>query len=150
MRLYFDTSVLGALADRDDERRLRMTRGLFDAVGRGRHDAIISNVVQEELAQAPASLHRGIIEQVREVEFELATEDADSTTLFAAYLAARIVPVRYRNDLWHVAVATLARADALVSWNFRHLVNLRTRRAVHAVNLRLGHPLVEIVSPEEV
>jgi hypothetical protein len=38
----------------------------------------------------------------------------------------------------------------LVSWNFRHLVNLRTRRAVHSVNVRLGNPLLEIVSPEEV
>ncbi|MFQ5904471.1 MAG: PIN domain nuclease, partial [Candidatus Binatia bacterium] len=66
------------------------------------------------------------------------------------YGAARIVPLRYRNDLRHVAVATVARVDALVSWNFRHLVNLRTRRAVHAVNVRLGYPLMEIVSPEEV
>ena len=62
----------------------------------------------------------------------------------------RVVPARYRNDLRHVAVATTARVDALVSWNFRHLVNVKTRRAVHAVNVRLGYPLIEIVSPEEV
>jgi hypothetical protein len=61
-----------------------------------------------------------------------------------------IVPERYRNDLRHVAAATAAAADALVSWNFRHLVNIRTRRSVHAVNMRLGYPLIEIVSPEEV
>ena len=40
--------------------------------------------------------------------------------------------------------------DAVVSWNFRDMVNIRTRRAVHSVNLRLGFPLIEIVSPEEV
>jgi hypothetical protein len=57
---------------------------------------------------------------------------------------------RAGNDLRHVAVATVAAADALVSWNFRHLVNVRTRRAVHAVNLRFGYPLIEIISPEEV
>jgi hypothetical protein len=49
-----------------------------------------------------------------------------------------------------VAVATVARVDALVSWNFKHPVNLKTRRAIHATNLRLGYPLIDIVSPEEV
>jgi len=127
-----------------------ITRGLFDIVVQGGHEAVISNVVQEELAQAPAGLHRRIVDQLGQVEFELVAEDRESTALFAEYLAVRIVPARYRNDLRHVAVATVTRADALVSWNFRHLVNVRTRRAVHAVNLRLGHPLIEIVSPEEV
>lgn len=70
--------------------------------------------------------------------------------MFAEYPKTRVVPPRYRNDLRHVAVATVARVDALVSWNFRHPVNLRTRRVVHAVNLRLGYSLVEIVSPGEV
>lgn len=105
---------------------------------------------QEELEAAPPELRREILEEIRGIEFELVAENMDSAGLFAAYLEARIVPPRYRNDLRHVAVATVARVDALVSWNFRHLVNLRTRRVVHAVNLRLGHPLLEIVSPEEV
>jgi hypothetical protein len=111
---------------------------------------VISNVVQEELEQAPADLRRRILQDIRDVEFELAVEDAESRTLFAEYRAVRIVPVRYQNDLRHVAVATLARVDAIVSWNFRHLVNLRTRRAVHGVNVRLGYHLIDIVSPEEV
>jgi hypothetical protein len=62
----------------------------------------------------------------------------------------QVVPSRYRNDLRHVTVASTSHVDAQVSWNFRHLVNIRTRRAVHAVNVRLGYPLIEIVSPEEV
>ena len=50
----------------------------------------------------------------------------------------------------HVAIATLARADAIVSWNFRHLVRLDRIRQFNAVNLRLGYPLVEIRSPREI
>jgi predicted nucleic acid-binding protein len=88
--------------------------------------------------------------RIRGLELELVAEDLESRRLFAVYEQARIVPARYRNDLRHVAVATVARADALVSWNFKHLVNLKTRRTVHATNLRLGYPLIDIVSPEEV
>jgi hypothetical protein len=66
------------------------------------------------------------------------------------YVAARVIPVSSRGDARHVAIATLAGSDALVSWNFRHLVNLRRKRLVHSVNIRLGYPLIELVSPEEV
>ncbi len=150
MRLYLDTSVLGALTDREDPRRVEITRRLFRAVTQGRHAGVISNVVQEELELAPTELQQEILHEIRLIEFELVVEDAASRRLFTEYVATRVVPFRFRNDLRHVAVATAAMVDALVSWNFRHLVNVRTRRAIHAVNLRLGQPLIEIVSPEEV
>ena len=129
---------------------MAITRRLLWAVAARDHEGVISNVVQEELELAPADLREAILHEVRAIEFELAMEDAASRALFAAYQALRIVPARFRNDLRHVAVATIARVEALVSWNFRHLVNVRTRRAIHAANLRLGYPLIEIVSPEEV
>jgi hypothetical protein len=40
--------------------------------------------------------------------------------------------------------------DAVVSWNFRHMVNLERKRLVHSVNVRLGYRLLDIVSPWEV
>lgn len=120
------------------------------AISAGKHGGFISNVVQEELDQAPDPVREAILEEIREVEFELVIEDEESQELFFAYEATGVIPARYRNDFRHVAVASAARVDALVSWNFRHLVNIRTRRAVHAVNVRLGYPLIEIVSPEEV
>ncbi len=150
MRLYFDTSVLGALTDREERRRLALTRALLQDVAAGIHVGILSNIVREELAEAPTTVRQAILDELRAIGFEAAAEDAESRELFREYANMRIVPVRYQDDLRHVAVATVVRADALVSWNFRHLVNVKTRRAVHAVNVRLGYPMIEIVSPEEV
>ncbi len=148
--MYFDTSVLGALADHDEAHRLSLTRALLGDVATGVHVGIVSNVVNEELEQASSDILEIIREGLRRVELQVLLEDEESRTLYAEYVSARIVPVRYQNDLRHVSVATIARTDALVSWNFRHLVNVSTRRAVHAVNVRLGYPMIEIVSPEEV
>jgi predicted nucleic acid-binding protein len=150
VRLYLDTSVLGALLDREDARRVGLTRALLEAISARSNVGVISNVVQEELMQAPEEVRMAIRGEIRDVEFELVLEDEESRALFSAYEATQVVPSRYRNDLRHVAVASASYVDALVSWNFRHLVNIRTRRAVHAVNVRLGYPLIEIVSPEEV
>jgi predicted nucleic acid-binding protein len=149
-RLYLDTSVLGALVDRDEGHRIALTRALLENVAAGVHVGVVSNVVNEELEQASREVLETIRKGLHHVELEALLEDEESRNLFAEYVSATIVPVRYRNDLRHVAVATVARVDALVSWNFRHLVNLRTRRAVHAVNVGLGYPMIEIVSPEEV
>ncbi len=150
MRLYLDTSLLGAVLDRDDPRRVSVSRALLEAIAGQRHVGVISNVVEEELEQAPEAVREGILAEIRAIELELVVESEESGVLLSEYEASAVIPARYQNDLRHVAVASTAQVDALVSWNFRHIVNVRTRRAVHSVNLRLGYPLIEIVSPEEV
>ena len=54
-----------------------------------------------------------------------------------------------RADALHIALATVARVDILVSWNFKHIVNLRWIYADNAVNLKRGHPLLEMRTPRE-
>ena len=48
------------------------------------------------------------------------------------------------------AMATLARVDVLVSWNFKHMVNLQRIRGFSGVNLIRGYGTLEIRSPKEV
>jgi hypothetical protein len=75
----------------------------------------------------------------------LLSDEAD--TLAAAYLAQRVVPRDYEDDAYHVAVCTVARIDFLVSWNFKHLANVRREAGFNAVNLLQGYPPVRIVAP---
>lgn len=49
-----------------------------------------------------------------------------------------------------IAMATLDRVDVLVSWNFKHIVNLNRMRLFNSVNLKLGYPMIDIRSPREV
>jgi predicted nucleic acid-binding protein len=67
-----------------------------------------------------------------------------------AYMAAGIVGARWANDAARVAIATVARADALVSWNFKHLVRLDKMKAYNQINLLKGYGILTIVSPKEV
>jgi hypothetical protein len=68
----------------------------------------------------------------------------------AEYIRQAVVSRRMLADAQHIAVATVARVDVLVSWNFRHIVNLDRIHGFNAVNLRAGYPLLEIRSPLEV
>ena len=79
------------------------------------------------------------------------TELTESAAALAqAYLKAGVVTRRQLVDAQHIAVATLHRVDVLVSWNFKHIVNLTRIHGYNSVNLRRGHPLLEIRTPLEV
>lgn len=74
----------------------------------------------------------------------------DALALIAAYEARGILGTRFREDMLHIALATLAHVDALVSWNFKHIVRLDKIRRFNAVNQERGHKALNILSPREV
>jgi len=71
-------------------------------------------------------------------------------SLVAAYAARKILPAKYEADMRHIALATIAEVDSLVSWNFKHVVRLEKIRLFNAVNVQLGYKVLSILSPREV
>ena len=150
MRLYLDTSVFGAMFDTEPPDRKEKTRMFFRGAEKRQDILYISDVVLDEIARAPEYLRASLEEVISQVRPLVLPEPLEALTLAEAYVVARVVPLKFRDDARHVAIASVARIDALISWNFKHLVNLRRKRLVHSVNVRLGYPLIEVVSPEEV
>lgn len=150
MRLYLDTSVIGALFDSEMPQRIEITRALLRSIIKGKHTGIISNIVLEEIERSPEEFKQKIIAEMRKIPLQIISEDEASADLLEFYEKEGFIRRGARLDLRHLAVATVNGVDAVVSWNFRDIVNIRTRRSVHSMNLRLGFPLIEIVSPEEV
>jgi len=115
----------------------------------GKEELITSNVVAKEIASAPEKireLYEGMPEDCKRT-LPLTQEVEDLTE---AYLCAGVVSRRWREDCQHVALATLAGADAIVSWNFKHLVRVDRIRGFNAINVAEGHAIMQIVSPKEV
>jgi len=146
LRIYCDTSVIGGCLDPEFEAD---SKPLLEAVRRGRLTLLLSDIVLAELADAPApvqqvvqSLPPSAVEKVEITEELLALRDA--------YLAAKILGPRWADDAAHVAAATVARADAIVSWNFQHIVRLAKMKAYNQVNLQQGYGILTIVTPKQV
>jgi hypothetical protein len=66
------------------------------------------------------------------------------------YITENVVGKTSRDDCIHIALATINRADILISWNFKHIVNLERIYGYNSVNLKYGYPLLEIRSPREI
>ena len=74
----------------------------------------------------------------------------EAVELLDAYTARGVLGARFRTDMLHIALATVADVDVLVSWNFRHIVRLDKIRLFNAVNLEQGYKPLSIYSPREV
>lgn len=87
---------------------------------------------------------------VPEEHVELLQLNAEARGLAEDYIEAAVLTARMRADAQHIAIATVGRVDVLVSWNFKHIVNLQRIHGYNSVNLRKGYPMIEIRTPREV
>ena len=115
----------------------------------GRYTAVMSDVTATEVAPAPEfvkSLHQELLG----LPVELVRVDEGAVSLVQCYIERSVLGQRFLNDMLHIALATIAEVDVLVSWNFRHIVRLDKIRLFNAVNLEQGYKPLTIYSPREV
>lgn len=145
-RIYTDTSVIGGCED--EEFRVH-SRRLIEAFVRGDLRLVLSELTLRELAPAPLAV-RSVLAAVPESNIEVLQLRPAAAELAQRYLAEGILKANMLADAQHIAMATIAKVDVLVSWNFKHVVNLPRIHGYHGVNAKLGYASLEIRSPREV
>lgn len=145
-RIYVDASVVGGC---EDDEFSEYSARLMERFFRGEFVLVVSNLTVQELAAAPGEVRRHLA-SVPEAHIEMLQLDTEARELAEAYIAAGVIPAKMRADAQHIAIASVARVDVLVSWNFKHIVNLQRIHGYNSVNLRRGYPALEIRAPREV
>jgi rRNA-processing protein FCF1 len=144
LKIYIENSVIGGYFD--DEFK-EYTHKLFDEFREGKYKPIISSHVITELENgAPETVK----ENLRTLDYEEFAVTEEMEKLAEKYMEQRIVSQNYYSDALHIAVATVIGVDVLVSWNFKHIVNLDKIKLFNSVNLREGYTVLEIRTPREV
>ena len=144
-RIYIDTSVIGGCFD---EEFAPWSNGLMKDFRLGNFKPVVSEVVALEVIGAPKEVQETYAE-VLSMEHEFLDTTAETAELADRYLQREILSSNYYDDAQHIALATVAEADVLTSWNFRHIVHFDKIRQFNAVNLELGYKPIEIRSPRE-
>jgi hypothetical protein len=109
-------------------------------------------VTEEEIDEAPARIARRLRRKISWANLHRVRVRSRSQAheLATAYCRAGVIPSEYFDDALHVAVATLWRADALVIYNFTHIVRLDTMVEVNAINRRERVAEIFLCQPSEV
>ena len=145
-RVYIDTSVVGGQFDKEFSAD---TIPFFNAVANGQLILIVSDLLEAELLRAPQHV-KDFLESLPANQIENIRLTQEAAKLADQYILAKVVGQTSRADCQHIAMATLAKIDVLVSWNFKHIVNLDKIRGYNGINYQLGYNMIEIRTPKEI
>ena len=145
-RIYIDTSVVGGLFDVEFAEGTTL---FFEQVTSGELIIIVSDLLEAELLGAPKFV-KDYFESIPETQIEKVKLTPEASALADKYISANVVGKTCKADCQHIAIATICRADVLVSWNFKHIVNLSRIRGYNGINYQMGYPMIEIRTPKEI
>jgi predicted nucleic acid-binding protein len=145
-RFYFDTSVFGGVFDVEFE---ILSSRLFQKVRSGEIICVYSDLTIGELNNAPQRV-KDFLASLPKENLEFVPIDNESLDLARLYVAEKVVGETSFDDCVHIALATIHKADILVSWNFKHIVNIYRIRGYNSVNIRQGYARIEIRSSKDI
>jgi len=146
--LYLDTSIPNFVLAKELPAEQFITKALFNEIKMGKHKAFISRVVIDEISRTSEPKRTRLLSLVK--DFEVLDVTPECETLAGEYIRNGTIPQKYEADALHIAIATIHNMDILVSWNFAHIVRVKTRKKVNAINALLGYKSIELASPQEV
>ena len=144
--VYFDTSVIGGVFDTEF---MPWSKRLMENVKTGKMIAMISDLTLKELDEAPVKV-RQIPSTIPDAFKKYVVLNDEMRELAEKYISEGIIARTHLVDAQHISIATITRIDVLVSWNFKHIVNLNRIRSYNGVNLNNGYQMLEIRTPREV
>lgn len=146
LRIYADTSVFGGCFDKEFS---KSSEKLFSEIASGRFVLVVSSTTLAELAGAPFRVQQ-VLTQLPPGLVEVFRLSPEVHELRDAYIGAGVLGASSLRDAEHIACATVAGVDMIVSWNFKHIVHFEKIRGYHGVNLLKGYSPIPIYSPMEV
>jgi len=131
-----------------DEEFKEQTIPLFERIRVGELAILFSSVTQDELEYAPANV-KELVNRLSADQTEYLELSEEAVDLAKAYIAEKVVGETSFADCLHIALATIHHADYLVSWNFKHIVNIDRISGYNGVNIKKGYKQLDIRSPRE-
>jgi len=147
LKLYLDTSTISHLFAEDTPDKMNDTHNLWLDLTSGKYDVFISPVVIEEINKCPEPRQSMMFEKLNQLKFQALKETNEIYLLADEYIKGGVLREKSRDDCLHIAYAVVYNCDAIVSWNFKHLVNFKTINKIRVVNTIHMYKEIGIISP---
>lgn len=149
IKIYLDTSCLSYLKQDDSPEKTFATNQFWEKLKiREDVDIYLSDVTLAEISDCFEPKRSFMIQKLKEVNFNLLLKDNNAEELAEKIIKLGILTEKSHDDCYHIAIAVLNSCNYIVSWNFKHLVNVKTINGVRAITNLEGYNSIDIVSPE--
>jgi len=149
-KIYLETTIFNFYFADDAPDKRADTLRLFEEIKQGKYEPYTSDHVVEELLQAPEPRRSEAMDLITRYNVTVLPENQEEQRLAAIYIAEGIIPKKHEKDALHIASTTVNRLDFIVSFNFKHIVKMKTITMTEAVNQRERYHRIGIYSPTEV
>lgn len=150
MRIYIDTSVINGLYAEDIDIKISSEK-FFEFVRKSGAVLYSADLIVKEIDRTPQESKRNKLkEALAEYDVEFLPFSDEIAKMANIYIREKIIPMKYLPDAVHIATASIHNIPVLVSWNFEHIVKLKTKVEINRVNREYGYPQIDIASPQEV
>ncbi|MCL2617973.1 MAG: type II toxin-antitoxin system VapC family toxin [Defluviitaleaceae bacterium] len=147
LKLYLDTSTISHLFAEDTPEKMNDTHILWDGLINGKYEIFISPVVIDEIRKCPEPRQSKMFEKLEQLKFQVLREADEVFLLADEYIKGGVLREKSRDDCLHIAYAVVYSCDAIVSWNFKHLVNFKIINKIRVVNTIHMYKEIGIISP---
>lgn len=143
-KIYLDTSVISVYDDPRIPQRQAQTQEFWRTLKN--FEVYISEVTLNEINNNPNSRKRNRLLSLTK-GFKVLSVTDEAEKLAQEYIRKKIIPKKYIDDAFHLAIAAVNDLEVLVSWNCRHLINLKTKREANKININKGYQEIELAEP---
>jgi predicted nucleic acid-binding protein len=148
LKVYLDTSVISYLDQQDAPEKKKVTQALWEELKTGKYEILVSDMVLDEINRCEKTKREFLYSMLDEIQLNHVQENDEANALAEAYSHAGGLPPKSKVDTVHIALAVINDCDIVLSWNFKHIVNLRATMAINSVNMRNGYKTLHIISPQ--
>lgn len=147
LKVYLDTSVVSYLEQEDAPEKMLITRRLWQRFIDGEYDIFLSNLTLEEVRACGEPKRSKFSAELDLIKFSTIEMSKEILAIADQIISSGILTQKSRSDCRHIGAAVMAGCDCILSWNFKHLVNVNTIRGVRAITNLCGLKPIEIISP---
>lgn len=147
LKIYLDTSVISYLKQDDVPEKMLNTIKLWEIFKSEKYDLYLSTVTLQEIEDCPEPKRSILYQYLSEINYTVIDIKQMVSDIARQLIEMRILPPKSYDDCQHIAAAVEMGCDCIVSWNFKHIVNIKTIRGVRAITNLKGYKPIEILNP---
>ena len=148
LKVYLDTSVISYLEQDDAPEKMADTRAVWETLKKGDYDIFVSQVVLKELNDCKDLRKKEqFFKHLHEINFNIVSITEDTIALAEKFIDFGILKQNSLDDCQHIAASILNDCDIIISWNFKHIVNVKTIRVINVSTTMQGRKDLLIYPP---
>ena len=147
LKIYLDTSVISYLEQEDVPQKMEQTRKVWEILKLGEYQIIISDLVLAEINECKEPKRSILNEYLAEIYYERVNITKKTEEIANEIISQKILNPKSFDDCLHIASAILNDCNIIISWNFKHMVNVDTINGIRKITFARKYNNIEICAP---